>query len=86
LGDSHFWTPLRQLAIAIMIDGRGQVFIMDFGLAAVADAIAGRDVRSGTPAYMAPEQREGREVTVRSDIYQWQQSELRLRQDATVRR
>jgi serine/threonine protein kinase len=53
----------------IMIDGRGQVFIMDFGLAAVADAIAGGDIRSGTPAYMAPEQREGREVTVRSDIY-----------------
>jgi serine/threonine-protein kinase len=53
----------------IMIDGRGQVLIMDFGLAAAADAIAGRDIRSGTPAYMAPEQKEGREVTVRSDIY-----------------
>ena len=53
----------------IMIDGRGQLLIMDFGLAAVADAIAGNDIRSGTPAYMAPEQREGREVRVRSDIY-----------------
>src|SRR5581483_1689219 len=53
----------------IMIDGRGQVLIMDFGLAATADAIAGGDIRSGTPAYMAPEQKEGREVTVRSDIY-----------------
>jgi hypothetical protein len=53
----------------IMIDGRGQVLIMDFGLAAAADAIAGGDIRSGTPAYMAPEQKEGREVTVRSDIY-----------------
>ena len=42
---------------------------MDFGLAAVADAITGHDIRSGTPAYMAPEQKEGREVTVRSDIY-----------------
>jgi serine/threonine-protein kinase len=39
----------------IMIDGRGQVLIMDFGLAALADTIAARDVRSGTPAYMAPE-------------------------------
>jgi predicted Ser/Thr protein kinase len=53
----------------VMIDGRGQVFIMDFGLAAVAETIAGGDIRSGTPAYMAPEQRDGREVTVRSDIY-----------------
>jgi serine/threonine-protein kinase len=53
----------------IMIDGRGQVLIMDFGLAAVGDAIAGPDIRSGTPAYMAPEQRDGRDVTVRSDIY-----------------
>jgi serine/threonine-protein kinase len=53
----------------VMIDGRGQVLIMDFGLAAAADAIVGGDIRSGTPAYMAPEQKEGREVTVRSDIY-----------------
>jgi serine/threonine-protein kinase len=53
----------------IMIDGRGQVLIMDFGLAAVADAVAEGDIRSGTPAYMAPEQKEGREVTVRSDLY-----------------
>ncbi|MGH9594583.1 MAG: protein kinase domain-containing protein, partial [Bryobacteraceae bacterium] len=53
----------------IMIDGRGQVLIMDFGLAAASDAVAGGDIRSGTPAYMAPEQKEGREVTVRSDIY-----------------
>jgi serine/threonine-protein kinase len=52
-----------------MIDGRGQVLIMDFGLAALAEAVKGGDIRSGTPAYMAPEQREGREVTVRSDIY-----------------
>jgi serine/threonine protein kinase len=53
----------------VMIDGRGQVLIMDFGLAAVAGEIQGGDARSGTPAYMAPEQREGREVSVRSDIY-----------------
>ncbi len=53
----------------IMIDGQGQVRIMDFGLAAVADAIPGADIRSGTPAYMAPEQLAGKEVTVQSDIY-----------------
>ena len=39
---------------------------MDFGLAAIGDV---GDVRVGTPAYMAPEQLEGREVTAKSDIY-----------------
>jgi serine/threonine-protein kinase len=53
----------------IMLDGRGQVVITDFGLAGVADDIRGPEVRSGTPAYMAPEQVEGREVTMLSDIY-----------------
>jgi predicted Ser/Thr protein kinase len=53
----------------IMIDGRGQVLIMDFGLAALADQVEGAEVRNGTPAYMAPEQLDGREVTERSDIY-----------------
>jgi serine/threonine-protein kinase len=52
----------------IMIDGRGQVLITDFGLAATGTVEAG-DIRSGTPAYMAPEQLRGAEVTVRSDIY-----------------
>ena len=52
-----------------MIDGRGQVLIMDFGLAAIADQVEGAEVRNGTPAYMAPEQLAGREVTERSDIY-----------------
>ena len=42
---------------------------MDFGLAGVREELTGADLRSGTPAYMAPEQMEGREVTVRSDIY-----------------
>jgi serine/threonine-protein kinase len=51
----------------IMLDGQGQVRVMDFGLAAFASEAS--DVRSGTPAYMAPEQKAGREVTARSDIY-----------------
>jgi serine/threonine-protein kinase len=53
----------------IMLDGRGQVVITDFGLAGVADQIQGDEVRSGTPAYMAPEQLAGKEVSTRSDIY-----------------
>ncbi len=53
----------------IMIDGRGQAIIMDFGLAGLAEEIRGTDIRSGTPAYMSPEQLTGAEVTVRSDVY-----------------
>ena len=53
----------------IMIDARGDVRIMDFGLAAIAAELEAPDVRSGTPAYMAPEQLSGREVTRQSDIY-----------------
>jgi serine/threonine-protein kinase len=53
----------------VMIDGRGQVKITDFGLAGRAKEIHGVEVRQGTPAYMAPEQLAGKEVTQRSDIY-----------------
>jgi len=52
----------------VMIDKRGQVIIMDFGLAGLTDQLQG-DVRSGTPAYMSPEQLAGTEVTVKSDLY-----------------
>jgi serine/threonine-protein kinase len=53
----------------IMIDGRGQVLIMDFGVAALAGELDGTQLHGGTPAYMAPEQLAGKEVSVRSDIY-----------------
>jgi serine/threonine-protein kinase len=53
----------------VMLDARGQVLLTDFGLAGLAGEIEGAEVRNGTPAYMAPEQLAGEEVTVRSDIY-----------------
>src|SRR5262245_22701508 len=53
----------------VMIDGRGRAKIADFGLATLADEIGAAELCAGTPAYMAPEQRAGKEVTVRSDIY-----------------
>jgi Protein kinase domain/zinc-ribbon domain len=53
----------------VMLDDRGRVRIMDFGLAGIATEIQGAEISSGTPAYMAPEQLAGKEVTIRSDIY-----------------
>jgi serine/threonine-protein kinase len=56
----------------IMLDGRGHVRIMDFGLATMATPDAeGRDSDEvlGTPAYMSPEQFAGKRASMRSDIY-----------------
>jgi protein kinase-like protein/zinc ribbon protein len=53
----------------LMLDGTGKIRITDFGLASIAAAIEASDVRAGTPAYMAPEQLEGKEVSARSDLY-----------------
>ncbi len=52
----------------IMIDGRGKARITDFGLASLAED-SGSQGRSGTPAYMAPEQLQGEAASVRSDVY-----------------
>ncbi len=53
----------------VMIDERGNVRVTDFGLAGLAEELRETNVIAGTPAYMAPEQLAGREVTTKSDIY-----------------
>jgi hypothetical protein len=53
----------------IMLDGRGRVRITDFGLAMLSENMGAEEVTAGTPAYMAPEQLAGVEVTKRSDVY-----------------
>jgi serine/threonine-protein kinase len=53
----------------IMLDGRGRVVVTDFGLASLAQRVEGMEACNGTPAYMAPEQLAGQDVTALSDIY-----------------
>jgi serine/threonine-protein kinase len=53
----------------VMIDGRGIARLTDFGLAALIEDVQGKDVTAGTPAYMAPEQLAGKEVTFKSDLF-----------------
>ena len=53
-----------------MIDRDGNAKIMDFGIARSLDAsVTVTGMVLGTPAYMAPEQAEGRSVDARTDIY-----------------
>jgi serine/threonine protein kinase len=55
----------------IMIDKEGNAKIMDFGIARSISVkgITGAGVMIGTPEYISPEQVEGKEVDLRSDIY-----------------
>ena len=53
----------------IMIDGEGNARVLDFGLAGLAEEFRNDELAAGTPAYMAPEQIEGKEQTIKSDIY-----------------
>src|SRR4030095_15779314 len=53
----------------VMIDGRGRVRITDFGLARLGADLKQGSAPAGTPAYMAPEQLEGGELSERTDIY-----------------
>ncbi len=71
LAEAHAFGVLhRDLKPAnVMLDGRGNVRITDFGLAATAEELTGEDARAGTPAYMAPEQLAGQRPTTQSDLY-----------------
>jgi len=53
----------------VMIDGDGNARILDFGLAGLAEEFGDDEMRAGTPAYMSPEQIEGQDQTVKSDIF-----------------
>jgi serine/threonine-protein kinase len=53
----------------LMLDGTGKIRITDFGLASIAASLEGVEAKAGTPAYMSPEQLEGKEVTAKSDLY-----------------
>ncbi len=55
----------------IMIDSRGRIKVMDFGLAKMKDdrTITQSGTRIGTAAYMAPEQIRGHPVDHRTDLY-----------------
>src|SRR5215813_6806338 len=53
----------------IMIDGDGNARILDFGLAGLLEELPEGELAAGTPAYMAPEQLNGKEQTARTDLY-----------------
>ena len=53
----------------VMIHGRGQAHITDFGLACLEGSASGVGEIAGTPAYMAPEQLARGETTIQSDLY-----------------
>ncbi len=55
----------------VMVDGRGVVKVMDFGIARLADAdtLTAEGELLGTVAYMSPEQAAGRRVGPPTDVY-----------------
>lgn len=55
-----------------LIDARGDLFLTDFGIAKLLESDArftGSGAMVGTPAYMSPEQAQGRKIDQRTDIY-----------------
>ncbi len=55
----------------IMVTGKGQIKIMDFGVAKLSGQtkLTGNESTLGTAAYMSPEQARGQEVDARTDIW-----------------
>ncbi len=56
----------------VLIDAQDHAYLMDFGIARLLSGSArftGTDVLIGTPAYMSPEQAQGRPADPRSDLY-----------------
>jgi serine/threonine protein kinase/Tfp pilus assembly protein PilF len=55
----------------VMVDDRGVLRIMDFGIARAADSatITGTSEMMGTPDYISPEQVRGEKADARSDLY-----------------
>jgi serine/threonine protein kinase len=57
----------------MMLDSRGRLKLADFGLAAVVNELTSRvsikPNTSGTPAYMSPQQMDGRTPRVTDDVY-----------------
>jgi tetratricopeptide (TPR) repeat protein/predicted Ser/Thr protein kinase len=55
----------------IMLDARGKVSVMDFGLARSVEmhGMTRTGAMMGTPAYMSPEQARGQRIDARSDLF-----------------
>ncbi|HVR38788.1 MAG TPA: protein kinase [Thermoanaerobaculia bacterium] len=56
----------------VLIDAKGEVKLMDFGIARMAEAKEGMTQAGlivGTPHYMSPEQVQGKQLDARSDVY-----------------
>ncbi len=53
----------------IMVGAFGEVYLLDWGIAASASDLADDGQLVGTPAYMAPEMARGTKADVRTDVY-----------------